>query len=157
MSPSFVLDRHVDAAPERVWELWTTAAGIEQWWAPDGFTAELHELELRVGGPLRFSLTATGRAQVEFMHSAGLPLSNESRKTFTEISPPARLAYTSLVDFVPDHEPYEQLTVVELAPDREGTAVRMTAEPMHDDVWTERLIAGRENELANLAALLARD
>jgi hypothetical protein len=31
----------------------------------------------------------------------------------------------------------------------------MTVEPLHDAVWTERLVAGRENELDNLAAVLA--
>jgi hypothetical protein len=30
----------------------------------------------------------------------------------------------------------------------------MTMEPMHDDEWTARLVAGRENELANLARVL---
>ena len=27
----------------------------------------------------------------------------------------------------------------------------MTIEPMHDEEWTNRLVAGRENELDNLA------
>jgi hypothetical protein len=28
-------------------------------------------------------------------------------------------------------------------------------EPMHDDVWTERLVAGRTNELDNLERVIA--
>ncbi len=44
------------------------------------------------------------------MKNAGMPLSTESRKTFTEVSPPTRLAYLSLIDFVPDHRTYEYLT-----------------------------------------------
>ncbi len=35
------------------------------------------------------------------------------------------------------------------------TEVTMAMEPMHDDTWTERLLAGRANELDNLAQLLA--
>ncbi|MCW2757813.1 MAG: hypothetical protein JWO46_1559 [Nocardioidaceae bacterium] len=31
----------------------------------------------------------------------------------------------------------------------------MEVEPLHDDVWTERIQAGRANELDNLARLLA--
>jgi hypothetical protein len=31
----------------------------------------------------------------------------------------------------------------------------MTVDPMHDDDWTQRLVAGRTNELDNLAAVLA--
>jgi hypothetical protein len=36
-----------------------------------------------------------------------------------------------------------------------GVRVVMTVEPMHDNDWTQRLIAGRNNELDNLAKVLA--
>ena len=148
------LERTYDAPPETIWELWTTAAGIERWWSPDGFTTEVRELDLRPGGRLVHAMTATAPEMVEFTRSAGLPLTSVATKTFTEIDPPARLAYSSLVDFVPGQEPYEHLTVVDLEPAGGGTHVTMTVEPMHDDVWTERMLTGRANELENLAALL---
>jgi hypothetical protein len=47
------------------------------------------------------------------------------------------------------------LTVVELVPDGDRVNVTMTVERMHDDIWTERLIAGRGNELDNLTKALA--
>jgi hypothetical protein len=80
-----------------------------------------------------------------------MPLSTVSRKTFTEVDRPRRLAYSSLADFIPGVEPYGFLTVVDLTPTEAGTDVVMTVEEMHDDVWTERLLAGRANELENLA------
>lgn len=83
------------------------------------------------------------------------PLTTESRKTFPEVSEPTRLAYNSLIDFVPDKDPNEHLTVVELTPADDGIRVVMTVEPLHDQVWTERLIAGRSNELDNLAKIIA--
>lgn len=132
------------------------AEGIAQWWAPDGFVTEVQALDLRPGGALGCTMTATAPGQVEFMKNAGLPLSTPSRKTFTEVQAPHRLACQSLVDFVPDHEPYECLTVVDLAATGNGTEVRMTMEPMHDAEWTQRLVAGRSNELDNLAAVLMR-
>src|SRR3954452_24690429 len=93
------LVRTYAAAPERIWELWTTAAGIERWWAPDGFTTEVRELDLRPGGTLVYAMTATAPEQVAFMQEAGMPLTTVSRKTFTEDTAPERLAYLSLVDF----------------------------------------------------------
>lgn len=150
------LERTFDAPPEKVWELWTTAPGIESWWAPDGFAVDVQKLDVRPGGELVYSMTATAPEQIEFMQSVGLPLTTESRKTFTEVQAPTRLAYLSLVDFVPDVEPYEHLTVVELTPAGEGVEVVMTVDPMHDETWTERLLAGRSNELDNLAAVLSR-
>ncbi len=101
-------------------------------------------------------MTATEPAQIEFMNNAGMPLSTESRKTFTEVSPPARLAYLSLIDFVPEHEPHEHLTVVEITSSGDRTEVVMTVDPMHDETWTQRILAGRNNELNNLQAAIAR-
>lgn len=150
------LERTYAAPPETIWELWTTAAGIESWWAPEGFRTDVKKLDLRVDGELVYEMTAVGPEQKEFMAGAGLPLTTVSRKTFTEVERPRRLAYLSLVDFVPDHEPYQHLTVVDLQADGEGTRVTMTVDPMHDEVWTARLLGGRNNELDNLAAAVER-
>lgn len=149
-----VLERTFDGTTEEIWELWTTPEGIESWWAPEGFTAEVQTLELRPGGELVYTMTATGPEQIEFMQQAGMPLVTESRKRFTEVEPANRLAYNSLIDFVPDHEPYEHLTVVDLERTESGVQVAMTVEPMHDGLWTERLLAGRTNELDNLASVI---
>jgi uncharacterized protein YndB with AHSA1/START domain len=150
------LERRYDAPADLIWELWTTAAGIEEWWAPDGFENRVNELELTPGGRLIYTMTATAPEQVEFMKNAGMPLSTESRKTFTEISAPTRLAYLSLIDFVPDHDPYEHLTVVDITGAGDRTDVVMTVDRMHDETWTQRMLAGRSNELDNLEAAIAR-
>jgi hypothetical protein len=44
--------------------------------------------------------------------------------------------------------------VVELEPTNGSVQVTMTVDSMHDQVWTERLVAGRANELDNLATLI---
>jgi uncharacterized protein YndB with AHSA1/START domain len=149
------LERSVSAPVADVWRRWTTPDGIESWWAPDGFRVDVSRLDLRVGGELVYTMTAVGPEQIAFMESAGMPLATESRKRFVEIEEPTRISYVSLVDFVPGHEPYEHLTVVELAGDGDTTHVVMSLEPMHDDVWTERIVAGRSNELDNLERALA--
>jgi uncharacterized protein YndB with AHSA1/START domain len=148
------LKRTYEASPETIWDLWTTAAGIESWWAPDGFTTEVRELDLRPGGGLLYAMTATAPEQVAWMKSAGLPLTNVSRKTFTEVARPHRLAYLSLIDFVPGHEPYEHLTVVDIQPAGDQTTVTMKIGPMHDEEWTGRLVDGRRNEMDNLAKVI---
>jgi uncharacterized protein YndB with AHSA1/START domain len=148
------IERTYPRTAEEVWELWTTREGIESWWAPDGFTVAVEKLDLEPGGELVYTMTATGPEQIEFMRNAGMPLVTRSQKRFTEIAPTTRLAYTSLVDFVPDVSPYEFLTVVTIEPSEAGVTVTMTVEPMHDQVWTERLLAGRTNELDNLARVV---
>jgi uncharacterized protein YndB with AHSA1/START domain len=150
------LQRTYDAPAELVWELLTTAAGLEEWWTPDGFEIRVRELELRPGGRLWYSMTAIAPEQVAFTRDAGMPLSSEVRKTFTEVVSPTRLAYLSLIDFVPGHEPYEHLTIVDIEPAGDRTNVVMTLDPLHDETWTQQHRAHRGNELDNLATALAR-
>jgi uncharacterized protein YndB with AHSA1/START domain len=150
------IERTYLAPAAAIWDLWTTKQGIESWWAPDGFKVEVSKLELRPGGELIYTMTATGPEQVEFMKGAGMPLETESRKRFTELVPSKRIAYQSLADFIPGVAPYEFLTVVDLLPSGDSTRVVMTADPMHDEVWTQRLTMGRENELDNLARVIER-
>jgi uncharacterized protein YndB with AHSA1/START domain len=150
------LERTYPADPSEIWELWTTADGIESWWAPDGFTVSVDRLDLRPGGELVYTMTATAPEQIEFMKSVGMPLATESHKTFNEVDPPRRLSYDTLADFILDVEPYTFLTVVDLEPMGSGTTVVMTVDAMHDETWTERLLAGRANELENLAAVVDR-
>jgi uncharacterized protein YndB with AHSA1/START domain len=145
-----LLHRSLPASPEWIWELWTTPDGIGAWWAPDGFTTTVVGLDLRVGGALDYTMTATGPEQVSFMEQSGLPLTTRSHKEFTEVVPPSRLAYSSLIDFVPGVEPYHHRTVVTLERTESGTSVEMWLDPLHDHEWTERVVAGRVNELDNL-------
>lgn len=148
------IERTVAASPARVWELWTTGEGISSWWAPDGFRTDVTRLELRPGGEFVYTMTAVAPEQIAFMEQYGMPLATPSRKIFAEIEEPSRLAYRSIIDFVPDHEPYEQLTVVDLEPAGDGARVVMQVEPLHDETWTQRLLDGRANELENLAKLV---
>jgi len=150
------IERNYHESANEVWELWTTSDGIESWWAPDGFRVEVRKLDLRPGGELIYAMTATAPEQVEFMQRAGMPLTTESRKTFTELAPPKRIAYLSLADFIPGVKPYEFLTVVDLQPSADGVRAVMTVDAMHDDEWTQRLVMGRENELDNLAKVIDR-
>ena len=101
-------------------------------------------------------MTATAPEQVAFMRDTGNPLSIEVRKTFTEVAPPTRLAYRSLIDFVPGHEPYEHLTTVDIGPAGDRTTVVMTLDPLHDETWTQQHHAHRGSELDHLEAAIRR-
>jgi uncharacterized protein YndB with AHSA1/START domain len=150
------LERTLAAPVDVIWELLTTAAGLEQWWAPEGFVTRISEVNLRPGGQLRGTMTATAPEQIEFLRDAGAPLSTELRKTFTEVAPMTRLAYLSLIDFVPDHEPYEHLTTIDIEPAGDRTKVIITVDPLHDGAWTEQHRAHRRSELDQLDAAIRR-
>jgi uncharacterized protein YndB with AHSA1/START domain len=155
MTEPITIERTYDASAQDIWDLWTTKEGIEAWWAPDGFAVEVRKLELAPGGVLLYAMAATAPQQVEFMRNAGMPLTNEAQKTYTEVVPLERLRYTSVIDFVPGVEPYDHDTLVDLHPSDGGVRVVMTIEPLRDEDWTGRLVAGRANEMDNLARLIA--
>ena len=149
------LERSFDATIQEVWALWTTPDGVEAWWGPDGFGVKVRTMDLRQGGEMTYVMTATAPDQVDFMKKAGMPVATESRLTFTEVDPPRRLSYNHLADFIPGIEPYLVETQVEL--EATGGRVRMTLtiEAMHDEHWTDMAVKGWENELDNLAQVLA--
>lgn len=149
------LERTYTAAIQDVWDLWTTKDGIESWWGPGGFRVTVHSLDLRAGGQLRYAMTAIDPPQVAFMQQHGMPLTTEARVTFTDVTPPTRLAYVHLVDFVPGVAPYDVNHTIELR--AEGDTIRMvvTIDAMHDEEWTNRMVMGLEGELGKLDAIMA--
>jgi uncharacterized protein YndB with AHSA1/START domain len=151
----FSLQRTYPASIDEAWALWTTKPGIESWWGPEGFEVTVTNLDLRPGGELVYRMTATAPEQVAFMKQAGMPLTTECKVTYTEVSPPHRLAYTTLTDFVPGVEPYHVATVVELKTTAGGVLATITFDAMHDDVWTQRARAGHESQLRKLDARFA--
>src|ERR1700759_5219852 len=44
------ITRTVDAPREIVWKAWTDSKYVKQWWGPEGFTAPVCQMDVRVGG-----------------------------------------------------------------------------------------------------------
>ena len=151
----FSIERAYSASIDQAWTLWTTKAGIESWWGPEGFEVTVTSLDLRPGGELVYLMTATAPEQVAFMKAAGMPVSTQAKVTYSEVSPPVQLAYKTLADFVPGVAPYEVATLVEFHATANGVKLTITFDAMHDDVWTERARAGHESQLRKLDSLLA--
>ena len=149
------LERNYDASLDDVWELWTTKEGIESWWGPDGFATTVRALELRAGGHAVYAMTAVGPEQVAFMKNAGMPVTTESRMTYTEVVPKKRLAFRQTVDFVPGVAPYEVETTVELEASSGSVRMVVTLDAMHDEQWTRNAVAGWESQLGKLGKKLA--
>jgi uncharacterized protein YndB with AHSA1/START domain len=156
MTRKMTLERTYQAPIEHVWELWTTKEGIESWWGPEGFTVQVNKMDLRPGGRLEYAMTATGPEQIAFMQKANMPLTTQTRLTYTEVVPMKRLAYETIADFVPGVEPYNVSTVVELEATAKGVRMMLTFDAMHDEQWTKMAVMGRESELRKLAGVLGQ-
>ncbi len=53
---SIVLSRMLQAPRDQVFELWTSAEHLANWWGPNGFTVTTHEADIRPGGVWRFTM-----------------------------------------------------------------------------------------------------
>jgi len=149
------IERTFDAPIEDVWELWTTKAGIEAWWGPDGFSTKVRKLELWPGGALHYAMTATAPEQIAFLERAGMPLTNETHGTYDEIVARRRLAFTQVADFVPGVAPYDIATRVEFQQTARGVHMVLTIDAMHDEQWTKMTEAGWRSQVDRLAGALA--
>lgn len=147
---SIVLERTYRCSINDLWNLWTTKDGIESWWGPDGFKVKVHQLDLRVGGEIHYTMIAVGPEQVKFMKEAGMPLEHDARHIYTEIVPQRRLAQKHQIDFIPGVKPYEVLSAVEFYSN--GPEVRMviTLDAMHDEEWTQKATMGWGSQLGKL-------
>jgi len=150
-----ITTRNFKTTKERLFKAWTDPDQLAKWWGPEGFDVTVTSLDLRPGGDLLYRMTAVAPEQVAFMKRAGMPLTTNCKITFTEVSPPRRLAYKTLADFVPGVAPYEVATVVVLQPAAAGVKLTITFDAMHDVIWTERARAGHESQMRKLDALLA--
>ena len=77
-----VMIRIFDAPRDLVFEAMTKAQHVKRWWGPCRLTAELCEIDFRVGGAWRYVLRTPDGKKVEF---TGM---------YQEIAPPERFVYT---------------------------------------------------------------
>ena len=73
--------RDLNAPREPVFEVWTDAEHLAQWWGPIGFTTTTSAFDLREGGVWRFIMRGPDGRDYQ------------NRITFDEIRPPERLRY----------------------------------------------------------------
>ena len=152
---TFTVERLLKATPEKVWKMWTTKEGLERWWGPEGFTVQVHHLDLRVGGRLELVMTTAVPEIVAMLKAGGMGASHSLVCTYIELERNRRLVYQNTVDFVPGVPPYTARTQVELTPVPGGTRLAVTNDVMHDAEWTERARMGWEQELGKLEKALA--
>jgi uncharacterized protein YndB with AHSA1/START domain len=145
-----VIERTYRANIEDVWALWTTKDGFESWWGPQGFRADVQELDARAGGALRYEMIADSPEMVAAMKQMGHPTSHATRSRFTEINPRSRLVLTNVIDFLPGVATYESNIAVDFT--SAGHSVRMvvTLDAMHNDAFTKMQKEGFTSQLTKL-------
>jgi len=151
-----VIERSYRARAEDLWALWTTKAGFESWWGPEGFRVEVHALEAREGGALAYDMIADAPDAIAAMKQMGQPLSHSTRGRFAEFRPLERLTLIHVIDFVPDTAPYESVIEVDFHATGDHARMVVTLHPHRDPHWTRMSIEGFRSQLTKLDARFDR-
>lgn len=112
------LSRRFDAPRAKVWEAWTDPDVLTQWWAAaPHWDSPFAEVDLRPGGKYRLA-----------MHDPDSDAVHVVAGTYTEVSPPERLAFTwHWEEENPNTVGSEDTQVViELREDGDGTELTLT-------------------------------
>ena len=151
IASSIVIERSYEASAEELWALWTSKDGFEAWWGPEGFRADVHLIEPRLGGGLHYEMVADTPEMIAAMKAMGQPASTMCKGSFSAFRPLEHLALRQMIDFLPGVEPYESLIEVDFTPQPEGR-VRMvvTLHQMHDLQTTQMQEAGFRSQLSKL-------
>jgi len=152
--PKITFERNLGASAEDVWKAWTTRKGFEAWWGPEGFTTTVRRFDLRPGGKFEYAMTASSPEAIQAMKAAGMDLTSVAGGTFIEVTPPHRLVYETVADFIPDVAPYEVMALVEIRSTAQGVRLVVTEDAMHDDLWTQRSRMGMDSTLDRLVKFL---
>jgi uncharacterized protein YndB with AHSA1/START domain len=151
-----VIERSYQASIEDVWALWTTKEGFESWWGPQGFRADVQELDARVGGALRYDMVADTPEMIEMMKQMGQPAAHATHSRFSEIEPHTRLMITNVIDFLPGVATYESNIAVDFSAASGSVRMVVTLDAMHNDEFTKMQKDGFTSQLTKLDARFGR-
>ena len=145
-----VVERTYRARTQDLWELWTTKAGFESWWGPEGFRVELHALDARAGGALEYDMIADAPEAIAAMKRMGQPLSHHTRGRFVKFEALERLTLVHVIDFIAGVEPYESTIEVDFHQMADRARMVVTLHPHRDPHWTKMSAMGFQSQLTKL-------
>lgn len=135
------LHRVLRSTPERVYRAFLDADAMVKWLPPNGFTAKMHHMEVKVGGTFRMSFTnfSSGKS-----HSFG--------GEYLELTPHQRIRYTDKFD--DPNLPGEMRVTVSLKKVSCGTDVDIVQEGVPEVIPAEACYLGWQESLVLLGKLV---
>lgn len=144
MPNTITLHRVFAAPPAKIYKAFLDADALVKWLPPHGFTAKMHQQDLRVGGSFKMSFSnfSTGSS-----HSFG--------GEYVELVPDQLIRYTDKFD--DPNLPGEMQVTVQLKQVLVGTEVHITQAGVPDVIPPEACYLGWQESLQLLALLVQAD
>lgn len=133
--------RVIRAPAERLYRAFLDPAAVCKWLPPFGFTAQVHEMDVRVGGRYRMSFTHFGNGQ---SHTFG--------GTYLELVPGERIRHDDRFD--DPNLPGLMVTTIVFTPVSCGTSVAIEQTGIPAAIPTEACYLGWQESLVLLAQLV---
>jgi len=133
-----VLQRHLKAGIERVFDYISVTDNLLEWWGPEGLTVPKHNLSFQEPGPW-FSE----------MHAPDGSVYKVSGQV-TRVDPPRAVAFTWGWHDDEDQRGHESHVTIELAARDGGTDLTLTHRNLADDQSAQSHVAGWTSSLAKL-------
>lgn len=135
------LHRVLTSTPEKIWRAFTQPDAFARWLPPNGFTAHVYEMNVKVGGSWRMSFTNfTTRSEMFF------------GGTYLELRENECVAYTA--SFKDANLPGEMTTRVTIKPVLVGVEIHITQSGIPSMIPTEACYLGWQESLKHLARLV---
>jgi len=148
-------ERVIGVSPDLLWSLWTTKAGLESWWSPEGFTMKVVALQVRPGGRIDFRYEDAAMAGNpegrEKLRVYGTRPTWSAEGIFLEVDPLRRLAFRQTLDFdLPANRQAFGMTA-DFRSEPAGTRLILTAAATPSKHWTLLARANLIGQLERLA------
>ena len=132
--------------PQAVYDAWTRPELVADWYGPEGFTNEIHEMDVRVGGRYHLTMIAPDGSRY--------PLRGE----FRTLEPPHRLAFSWQWETLPEAAgDVETLVTVEIRRAGAGSEVTLTHSGFASAEHRDNHRSGWEPALGKLGKTLSAD
>jgi uncharacterized protein YndB with AHSA1/START domain len=135
------LHRVLRATPERVYKAFLDADAMVKWLPPNGFTAKVHHMDVKVGGTFRMSFTNFTSGNSHFFGGE-----------YLELTPHERIRYTD--KFEDPNLPGEMRVTVTLKKVSVGTELSVVQEGVPDVIPAEACYLGWQESLTLLTKLV---
>mgnify|MGYP001605624583 CR=1 FL=1 len=135
------LHRVLRCPPERVYRAFTTPEAMAKWLPPNGFTCQVHQMDVKVGGSFKMSFINFGSGNG---HSFG--------GRYLELVPGQRLRYSDVFD--DPNLPGEMMTTVTLKAVSCGTDLQVVQEGIPEVIPVEQCYLGWQESLVLLGKLV---
>jgi uncharacterized protein YndB with AHSA1/START domain len=143
---SVTVSRVIAASPERVYNAFLDPDELAAWLPPDGFSAEVHELEPEVGGMFRITFTGETEELDAYSHSF--------YGTYLELKPGERIVNTDAFETDAPAMTGEMTVTVTFEEVPDGTEVTVVQEGIPTAIPTDNAMEGWTSSLENLAGLV---